>query len=139
MRIGYLFQEASNETDTQLYWVGWGYHPAYDEILDSQLEIFGKTVNYPDMSDENVNFLSDDLARKLVHKLHEEMLRYAPVDALQGKQIYPFVFGHVVRLFASEFMELSGVIFAKSFQCSTICNGKQGFEPPGKPCQPCHG
>ncbi len=137
LRVGYSFQDPDNVENEEVYWVGWGYHPTYDKMLEEQLVTFGKTVNYPNVSDKNVdflsdvnvNFLSDNLARYLVHKLQEEMLCYTPDEILEGKKIYPFVFGHVVQLFVSP-----GIEFIAALSCPTICNKKPGIEPRNSPC-----
>lgn len=140
LRVGYLFQTPEDVGDCEIYWVGWGYHPAYNEILDNQLEIFRETVDYPSISATTVdlNFLSDELAKKLVFRLKVEMTDRIPIDVLQTKQIYPFVLGHVVKLLTSSMTESLNIAFARASDCNTTCSdGSKGFEPPGRLCQPC--
>jgi hypothetical protein len=143
LRIGYIFQEPfnetdrqepDNETDSQVYWVGWGYHPAYDGILENQLEIFGKTVGYPNDPDQIMNILPDKMARRLLDKLQKEMLRRTPSHSLKGKTIFPFVYGHIVSLACLE----PRVLFVIALSCHRYCNGKRAFRASrGKPCRDC--
>lgn len=150
LRVGYLFKTPETTEYGQLYWVGWGYHPDYNEILDGQ-EIFDKTFDYSNfdktfgdsnisIANADVNFLSDECARQLVYRLEAIMQHSLSGDGLQGKQVYPFVFGHLsLTLIALTSTDSHNVMFGKAFSCSHRCdNGQKCFKPkPGLFCFIC--
>lgn len=137
LRVGYTLQEPESNSEVKLYWIGWGYHPAYDKLLEPQQEIFGHTINYANVG-ITANSFPDQLTRDLVYRLKEEMLRYAPSALLKGKELYPFVFGH-----ASELAPISHSYSSITFNavilqrdtCNCTVNGNRGVKRPGQPCE----
>ena len=108
MRLGYALEDevpesaetvAAEDTIAQkLYWVGWGWHPIYDELLEPEKPPLENKEKYPEI-DVSSSALPADILKALINQLRDEMIRSTPPTLLEGKIIRPFVFGYITTIF----------------------------------------
>ena len=107
LRLGYALEdEVPENTEAgaeegaitqKLYWVGWGWHPMYDALLEPDKAPSDDNVRYPYL-DTSSSAIPVDVLKALINQLREEMIRSTPPTLLEGKIIRPFVFGHTIKI-----------------------------------------
>jgi hypothetical protein len=105
LRLGYALEDkvaenaeagaAEGAIPQKLYWVGWGHHSIYDELLEPEKPSSDDKA-YPTI-DTSSSALPEDVLKELINQLREEMIRSTPPTLLEGKIIRPFVFGHTIN------------------------------------------
>lgn len=94
LRLGY--ELGSGSKTEKAYWVGWGYHPVYEELIETDAENFENSTDITE-TDIAVDFLPPDLTKKLFHLIKGEMVRSTESSLLEGKALYPLLIGHVAQ------------------------------------------
>ena len=105
LRLGYALEDKTAENaDTEvtegaipqkLYWIGWGHHSIYDELLEPEKPSSDDKAD--PLIDASSSALHEDVLEELLNQLEEEMIRSTPSTLLEGKVIRPFVFGHTIK------------------------------------------